>query len=92
MMAVLISLILTFIIYSSLAILSIYLFGSGLEKSVLTNVNRQENIFSYIIRISFMIVLACHIPYVFFVLKESLLIIVDEARHKSMSKELAEKI
>ena len=37
-------------------------------------------------------VLACHIPYVFFVLKESLLIVIDEFRHKNMSKDLQQKL
>ena len=92
MSSIIISQILTFVIYISLGILAIFIYGSEIEKSVLTNVNLEEDIFSYIIRVAFMIVLACHIPYIFFVLKESLLIVVDEARNKSMSKDLYQRI
>jgi len=72
------SLCMTFSIYVSLAILSIYIFGTELHASVLQNVSAENNIYSLIIRIAFLVVLACHIPYVFFPTKESVLIMVDE--------------
>ena len=71
-------------IYGSLGILSIYTFGSDLDTSVIANVNKEENVYSYIIRVAFLLVLACHIPYIFFPTKESFLIIFDEAKNKSM--------
>ena len=71
-------------IYVSLGILSIYTFGSDLDTSVIANVNKEENVYSYIIRVAFLLVLACHIPYIFFPTKESFLIIFDEAKNKSM--------
>ena len=67
------------LIYVSLGILSIYTFGSELSTSVITNVNKEENVYSYIIRVTFLLVLAFHIPYIFFPTKESWLIIFDEA-------------
>ena len=70
---------LSLLIYVSLGILSIYIFGSDLESSVLKNVDEEKNVYSYIIRVAFLLVLACHIPYIFFPTKESFLIIVDEA-------------
>lgn len=80
------------LIYVSLGILSIYIFGSDLESSVLKNVDEENNIYSYIIRIAFLLVLGCHIPYIFFPTKESFLIIFDEAENKSMTKALQSKI
>lgn len=62
-----------------------YVFGSGLSSSVLNNIDEQTTISSYIIRSTFMVVLACHIPYNFYSGKESMLIMVDELRRKSMS-------
>ena len=82
----------SFGIYVSLGILSIYMFGTDLEASVLKNVSEENNVYSYIIRIAFLLVLGCHIPYIFFPTKESFLIIFDEAENKSMTKALQYKI
>ena len=92
MMAVLIGTIASSIIYLSIGILSIYTFGTEIESSVIKNVNEEDNAYSYIIRISFLLVLACHIPYIFFPTKESFLIIFDELENKSMTKALQYKI
>jgi amino acid permease len=50
---VIIGLSMTFTIYVSLAILSIYIFGSELHASVLENVDEQDNTYSIIIRVAF---------------------------------------
>jgi len=55
---------------------------------LLNNVDTETSVTSYIIRISFMIVLACHIPYIFYFTKESLLIMIDETRRRSMTHAL----
>ena len=75
----------SFFLYVGLGILSIFVFGSGISSNLLNNVNSESSVTSYIIRISFMIVLACHIPYIFYFTKESLLIMVDETRRRSMT-------
>ena len=78
-------LIFAFCVYISLGIISVYLFGSDLNESVLDNINAETNVSSYIIRFSFLLVLACHIPYLFFSGKESICIIVDELMRGSMT-------
>ena len=75
------SLIMTFFVYVCLGILSVYMFGTALKKSVLDNVDEEADSSSYIIRVAFLIVLACHIPYAFFPVKEALLIMVDEIQN-----------
>ena len=75
------ALIMTFFVYVALGILSVYMFGSALKKSVLDNVDEEADPSSYVIRVAFLIVLACHIPYAFFPVKESLLIMVDEIQN-----------
>ena len=79
-------------IYVTLGVLCIYTFGSDLNSSVLQNVDEEKNVYSMIIRASFLVVLACHIPYCFFPTKESFLIIFDEATNSSMTRALEYKI
>ena len=86
--AIVVASVLSTLIYITLGILSIYIFGTDLEASVLDNVDQETNVYSYIIRACFLLVLAFHIPYIFFPTKESLLIIFDEAENKSMTKTL----
>ena len=90
--AVALALVMTFFVYVSLGILSVYMFGSALNKSVLDNVDEEADSSSYIIRVAFLIVLACHIPYAFFPVKEALLIMVDEIQRNSMTKAIRYKI
>ena len=75
----------SFFLYITMGILALYVFGTGVSTSVMDNIDEETSWSSYIIRISFMVVLACHIPYIFFSGKESMLLIIDEIRRKSMS-------
>jgi hypothetical protein len=84
----------TFSLYITMGILSIFLFGQAIESSVMTNVNNDEHnsAASYILRVCFAIVLACHIPFLFFSGKEAVLIIVDEYQRESISRALIGKL
>ena len=90
--AIVVASVLSTLIYITLGILSIYIFGTDLEASVLDNVDQETNVYSYIIRACFLLVLAFHIPYIFFVTKESLLIIYDEAKNRTMATEIETKL
>lgn len=66
-------------IYISTALLAIYLFGSGIKPNCLENVADEGISFqSVFIRVPFAVVVACHVPYIFFFGKEGICIIVDE--------------
>jgi len=80
------------LIYASCGFLAVYLFGSSVSDNVLDNIDGETSVVSFIIRFSFMILLACHIPYVFFLGKEGGCIVVDEVMTKSMSKSLEKRI
>mmetsp|Transcript_111993 Transcript_111993/g.154659 ORF Transcript_111993/g.154659 Transcript_111993/m.154659 type:complete len:141 (+) Transcript_111993:780-1202(+) len=85
---------LTGLLYISVGLVSIYMFGDCLQSSVLINIGVETpaNWESYVVRIAFMIVLACHIPFIFYMGKESTLIIVDEINRKSISSALVLKL
>lgn len=69
----------TIVIYVSTGLLVIYLFGSGVDPNCLVNIaNEGGNVLSYLNRIFFAIVIACHVPYVFFYGKEGICIVIDE--------------
>lgn len=81
-------------IYITLSVLSIYTFGSSLQSDVLDNVNEEvdHQWESILLRIAFVIVIVCHIPYIFFSAKEAMLIIIDEWDRKSISTGLDKQL
>ena len=80
-------------LYITLALLSIFMFGSGVHSSILEDVadecaNNECPWESITLRFLFLIVIACHIPFIFFSGKEGVLIIIDEIDRRSISKAL----
>jgi len=76
------------------------MFGAKTESSVLLTIGNNkygvddDKSFweAYVCQISFMLVLMCHIPFIFFSCKEALLITIDEWRRKSISNALWHKL
>jgi len=90
---------LTFFIYTFLSVVCVFMFGSGVVVStnIMDCVNKEYAIDhgrweSFVLQFLFMIVLACHIPFIFFSGKESLCIIIDEIDRRSISTTLDERI
>jgi amino acid permease len=81
-------------IYIGVAICGLLLFGDTLQSSVLINFgeirtpNGKPEWMSAIIQAAFIILLMCHIPFIFFAGKEALLIMVDELDRASISDQL----
>ena len=84
------------LIYVFLSIVCVFLFGKQItaqNSNVIKNVNHEFVVNSshweaFVLRVLFSIVLACHIPFIFFSGKEAVLIIIDEISRKSISSTL----
>ena len=86
MNATLLALVLTFIIYVSTGLLAVYLFGSSISSNCLNNIGAEgPNFLSFLTRFAFAVVVACHVPYIFFYGKEACCIVADELLNKSTS-------
>jgi hypothetical protein len=78
-------------LYLGISVIGIALFGSSINSSVLVNFGSITTPAgkpfweSAVIQFAFIIVLMCHIPFVYFAGKEAVLIIVDEFNRKSIS-------
>lgn len=88
---------LTAVIYTTVGLICLYMFGTEIKSSVLLNVGSYHpgGIYfwqAYVTQVSFMIVLMCHIPFIFYAGKEGLLIIIDELDRKSISSALWHKL
>ena len=85
-------------IYLLFGVLSIFMFGSGVQPNILDSVAAECKSGgkcpweTYVLQILFLIVLACHIPFVFFSGKEGILIIIDELARRSISSNLEDAI
>ena len=86
------------VIYIAVGIISIAMFGPNISSVILedigtaTNSNGDAFWESYVIQLSFMILLVCHMPFIFFSGKEAMLIIIDEIDRKSISNALWHKL
>jgi len=86
-------LIVSLLIYITIAILGMLMFGTKIETSILNNVNAQSDHWeSYVLRVCFLVVLGCHIPFIFYSAKEGFLIMVDEVRVRSISRNLEARL
>ena len=88
--------------YSSLALVGIYTFGSAIthHSTILLSIGAECTDhpsepcprISVLLRLIFMIVVAAHIPFIFFSGKEGILIVVDEVDRRSVSRALEFKM
>jgi hypothetical protein len=87
------AILMTLTIYVAVSFVAIYMFGSAIKSDILENVAMEGGTWeAYLLRSLFLIVIACHIPFVFFAGKESFLIIIEEASRKIVSRSLEARI
>lgn len=87
------TIVLTFSIYAISSIPSLFIYGSNIHNNLIINIGEEKSSFtSILLRIEYIIVIGCHIPYFFFATKESMLIIIDEFMNRSISKSLQQRL
>ena len=100
--ATIIAFVLCSIIYSSFAIACVKIFGDTISDgkfNVMNNINamykndKTEAMFvvTLVLRIIFTCLLVFHVPFIFFISKESMLTIFDEWTRGSIAKEIEER-
>ena len=69
-------------------------FGSHIGDNMMHSISNEGThvITAHLMMFTFLIVLVCHMPYINFVGKESILILIDEYDRQSTSKMLQEKL
>lgn len=75
-------------VYLSVSLFVIYMFGSAVNKVFFENLKRLNGKLTWeglVVRIAYLIIVACHIPYIYFACKEAALIMVDEIQRKTIS-------
>lgn len=71
-------------IYFVVTLLSISLFGDNIKSDLMHNVAKNNSSLRYFCLVLFLIIAAMHTPIIFFVGKESLLVIYCELRYKTV--------
>lgn len=76
-----------FAIYVIIGFVAIFAFGEALKPDIMQDISnkKDKDWMDYTLMVLFMIIAAMHIPIVFFVGKEAILIIVDELMRRSIS-------
>jgi hypothetical protein len=83
---------LAFFIYMIVVFCAVYLFGTLTLPTFLDSMAVNPNWIGYVLRFTFIILIAFHIPFIFFACKENFLVIVDEIMKRSISKSLDAKL
>ena len=91
-MAAAMALLFCFIVYISFSFLAYYSYGENLNANIFENIQREQGLASIFIRVLFLVIFLCNIPFIFLPGKEAFLIMVDEFMTRSMSLSLMKRI
>lgn len=80
-------------VYIFTAIPCLYMFGSAVERNIFINIACEKVSWdSVTLRLEYIVVISCHIPYYVFACKECLLAIVDELHRSIISNTLIQEL
>lgn len=75
-----------FLIYITVPLLAFGLYGHDVKKNLLVNISKESGVLPTILQFLFLAIAIVHIPVVFFIGKEAVLIIFDEITRRSYSR------
>lgn len=81
-----------FIVYLITPLLAFGLYGSGVKGNLLINISKEEGALPIILKCIFIIIAVVKIPIIFFIGKEAILIMFDEATRRSYTRPQQPKI
>ena len=81
-----ISLLIMFFFYQTSSLISYGLYGANIKSNMLVGLLSSEGVLPIILLIIFLLIAVMHIPIIFYIGKESVLIIFDELTRRSYSK------
>jgi len=67
-------------------------YGENLNPNIFENIQVETNMASYFMRVVFLGIFICNIPFIFLPGKECLLMIIDESRNNTISKQIERRI
>eukprot|EP00347_Sterkiella_histriomuscorum_P012714 403367497 len=88
----LIALLLSFSVYMIFSILATQIYGKNINPTVFDNLQYENNVASYFIRLIFLAIFICNMPFVFLPGKECLLTMIAEFQTGIVSKQIADRI
>ena len=73
-------------------ITGVLLFGSSIKSDLLANIGSRSSGLSIFVRNLYAVLLMFHLPYIFFALKEYVLVMYDEVTSNTLTKHLEHKL
>eukprot|EP00347_Sterkiella_histriomuscorum_P001964 403369990 len=90
--ASIIALLFSFIVYMLFSILASEIYGENIQPTLFDNLQYETNVASYFIRVIFLAIFICNMPFAFLPGKECLLSMIEEYRNNTISKQIAHSI
>lgn len=82
-----------FVAYLSFSHLGIMTYGEDVNPNIFVNISKEgASMMTLFIMFIFICIFVCNVPFVFLPGKESLLVLIDEFRYKTLSKDLSRRL
>ncbi len=77
------------VVYIIFSLLALKTYGDLIDPNIFKHIQEENNVQSAAIRVLFLLIFICHVPFVFFAGKDCLLAMIEEVRNRKLSKALS---